>query len=128
MDIAKRRREPEVLFHEVARAELQRWIEIADRRSNGNRPFVIAGYDDPWYVDELLSAARSIVFCDDRIVRVGPHEMISLWYANPTPWNSPRELDEDALYGRLRALADRLEQPERAIFNLHVPPTTAGGG
>jgi Icc-related predicted phosphoesterase len=52
--------------------------------------------------------------------------MISLSYANPTPWASPRELDEDALYARLRALADRLERPAAAIFNLHVPPYDSG--
>ena len=48
--------------------------------------------------------------------------MISLSYANPTPWKSPRELEEPVLYARLRALADQLEEPETAIFNLHVPP------
>ena len=62
------------------------------------------------------------MFCDDRIVRVGPHEMISSSYANPTPWNSPRELEEEALYGRLRKLAEQVEAPGSAIFNLHVPP------
>jgi len=125
-EIARHRTDQETLFHQVARGELQHWIEIADERANGNRPFVIAGNDDPWYVDELLSTARGIVFCDDRVVRVGPHEMISSSYANRTPWDSPRELDEDALYERLRALADQLERPETSIFNLHVPPYDSG--
>jgi Icc-related predicted phosphoesterase len=125
-EIAHHRADQEALFHEVARKELQTWIELADERANGHRPFVIAGNDDPWYVDELLASARGIVFCDDRVTRVGPHEMISLSYANPTPWNSPRELDEDALYARVRALVDQLEQPETAIFNLHVPPFDSG--
>ena len=57
---------------------------------------------------------------------VGPHEMISCSYANPTPWNSPRELDEDALYARIRNLAEQLERPQTAIFNLHVPPYASG--
>jgi Icc-related predicted phosphoesterase len=52
--------------------------------------------------------------------------MISCSYANPTPWASPRELDEDALYDRMKALADQLERPESAIFNLHVPPKASG--
>ena len=125
-EITRHRADQESLFHQVARGELQHWIEIADERANGNRPFVIAGNDDPWYVDELLSTARGIVFCDERVVRVGPHEMISSSYANPTPWDSPRELDEDALYERLRALADQLERPETSIFNLHVPPYDSG--
>jgi uncharacterized protein len=125
-EIARHRADQENLFHEVARGELERWMALADERANGHRPFVIAGNDDPWYVDEVLEASRGIVFCDDRVVRVGPHEMISLSYANPTPWDSPRELDEDALYERLRSLADQLAQPEASIFNLHVPPFDSG--
>ena len=57
-EIARHRSDQETLFHQVARGELQHWIEIADERANGDRPFVIAGNDDPWYVDELLSNAR----------------------------------------------------------------------
>jgi Icc-related predicted phosphoesterase len=125
-EIVRQRAGGEEVFHEIARTELRRWLELADERTNGGRPFVIAGNDDPWYVDDLLADARGIVFCDDRVVRVGPHEMISLSYANPTPWDSPRELGEDALYERLRALAERLERPETSIFNLHVPPYDSG--
>jgi uncharacterized protein len=125
-EIARASEDQEGLFHQVARAELRRWIDLADERGNGRLPFVIAGNDDPWYVDELLQTARGIVFCDDRVVHVGPHEMISLSYANPTPWDSPRELDENALYERLRSLADQLVRPETSIFNLHVPPFDSG--
>src|SRR6185369_15629950 len=32
------------------------------------------------------------------------------------------ELDEEEIYARLRPLVDQLEQPEQAIFNIHVPP------
>jgi Icc-related predicted phosphoesterase len=125
-EIAGRRSDQEALFHDVAELELRRWIEVAAERANGVQPYVIAGNDDPWYVDELLANAPGLVFCDDRVVRVGDHEMISLSYANPTPWASPRELEEDALYARLRALADSLERPKASIFNLHVPPYDSG--
>jgi uncharacterized protein len=125
-EIASRRPDQEALFHDVAQRELGRWIEVAAERVNGVKPYVIAGNDDPWYVDDLLAGAPGLVFCDDRVVRVGDHEMISLSYANPTPWASPRELEEDALYARLRALADSLERPETSIFNLHVPPYDSG--
>lgn len=48
--------------------------------------------------------------------------MISLGYSNPTPWDSPRELDEASLDRRITAMAERLQRPDRAIFNLHCPP------
>jgi uncharacterized protein len=116
------------LFDSVMVAELRRWIDLADERMSqyGIDVFVMPGNDDPWSADEVLESARHVQACDDRIVRVGPHEMISCSFANPTPWDSPRELDEDALYKRVRALADRLEDPGSSIFNLHVPPLDSG--
>ena len=116
------------LFDRVLVEELRRWIDLADERMGelGVPVFVMAGNDDPWSCDEVLAAARHVTFCDERVVRVGPHEMISCSYANPTPWRSPRELDEDALYARLRGLAQQVEDPANAIFNLHVPPYGTG--
>jgi uncharacterized protein len=118
----------EELFHRVVREDFARWVALADERApaNNSHVFVIAGNDDPWFVDELLAAAEHVEFCDERITHVGEHEMISCSYANPTPWNSPRELDEDALYERISKLADQLTDPHRAIFNLHVPPYDSG--
>ncbi len=124
-EIADRGSDTEELFAEVARDDIRRWIELAEKRAatNGSSSlFVMAGNDDPWYVDEILAASSAVVFCDDQSVRVGPPEMSSSSYANPTPWNSPRELDEEALYDRLKVLAEQLEDPGKAIFNLHVPP------
>jgi Icc-related predicted phosphoesterase len=124
-EIERRGSDTEDLFAEVARDEIRRWVDLAEARASGNGAaslFVMAGNDDPWYVDEILESSPALVFCDDRIVRVGRHEMLSSSYANPTPWNSPRELDEDALYERLKRLADQLDDPANAIFNLHVPP------
>ncbi len=117
-----------VLFDSVIVAELKRWIELADERmaEYGIDVFVMPGNDDPWSCDPVLEQASHVVACDDRVVKIGPHEMISCAYANPTPWDSPRELDENALYERIKRLADQVEDPSRAIFNLHVPPYDSG--
>jgi uncharacterized protein len=116
------------LFDAVIVAELKRWITLADERMSqyGIGVYVMPGNDDPWSCDAVLEEASHVVACDDRVVQVGPHEMISCAYANPTPWDSPRELDENALYERIKRLADQVEAPERAIFNLHVPPYASG--
>jgi Icc-related predicted phosphoesterase len=124
-EIAGRAADTDELFDEVARVEVRRWVDLADDRLSVNGSgefFVMAGNDDPWFVDEILAASQRLVFCDDRIVRLGPHELASSSYANPTPWNSPRELDEDGLYERLKKLTDQLEEPHSAVLNLHVPP------
>jgi uncharacterized protein len=116
------------LFERVMLDELRRWIALADERSaeGGYEVFVMPGNDDPLSCDAVIESAQRVVACEDRVVRVGPHEMISCAYANPTPWDSPRELDEDALYARIKRLADQVENPANAIFNLHVPPYDSG--
>ncbi|MHB1569595.1 MAG: metallophosphoesterase family protein, partial [Solirubrobacteraceae bacterium] len=118
----------DALFDQVMLTELKRWIDLADERMSeyGIEVYVMAGNDDPWACDDVIAAASHVRECDDRVVRVGRHEMISLSYANPTPWHSPRELDEDALYERITRLADQLEDPATSIFNLHVPPYDTG--
>lgn len=114
----------EQLFEAALLDELRLWVELADERlaGTGARAYVIPGNDDPWAIDEVLASGTSVVACDERIELVGPHEMVSLGYSNRTPWKTPRELDEDEIYARLRRLVDQLEKPERAIFNIHVPP------
>lgn len=104
--------------------ELHLWVELADERlaASGTKAYVIPGNDDPWSIDEVLAAGTSVVACDERVEAVGPHELVSFGYSNRTPWKTPRELDEDEIYARLKRLADQLENPERAIFNVHVPP------
>jgi Icc-related predicted phosphoesterase len=118
---SKRREE---VFEKVLLDELRLWVELADERLAGTdtRAYVIPGNDDPWSIDEVLAGGTSVIPCDERIEMVGSHEMVSLGYSNRTPWKTPRELDEDEIYARLRRLVEQLERPERAVLNIHVPP------
>lgn len=104
--------------------ELRLWVEFADERLSGTETlaYVIPGNDDPWSIDAVLASGTSVVACDESVQQIGPHEMVSLGYSNRTPWRTPRELGEEEIYERLKRLADQLETPRRAIFNIHVPP------
>ncbi|HET7417705.1 MAG TPA: hypothetical protein VFJ61_08790 [Solirubrobacterales bacterium] len=114
----------ERVFEKTLLDELRLWVRLADERLGGTetRAYVIPGNDDPWSIDEVLAGGSSVVPCDEKVVAVGPHEMLSFGYSNQTPWRTPRELGEDEIYARLTRLAEQLENPERAIFNIHVPP------
>ena len=118
----ERRREE--VFERALLDELRLWVELADERLGGTeaRAYVIPGNDDPWSIDEVLAGGSSVVACDERIELVGPHELVSFGYSNRNPWKTPRELDEEEIYARLKRLTEQLENPERAIFNIHVPP------
>jgi uncharacterized protein len=114
----------EAAFEQAVLDELRLWIEFADERlaGTGRRAYVIPGNDDPWSIDEVLASGTCVDACDETVREVGPHEMISFGYSNRTPWHTPRELDEEEIYARLKRLVDQLESPRRAIFNIHVPP------
>ena len=117
-------RHREQAFERALLDELRLWVELADERLAGTeaRAYVIPGNDDPWSIDAVLAAGVGVVPCDERLEEVGPHELLSFGYSNRTPWHTPRELDEEEIYERLKRLADQLDAPERAIFNIHVPP------
>ena len=48
--------------------------------------------------------------------------MITTGYSNLTPWNSPRELDEEALRERIEAMYADVTDPENLVAVLHPPP------
>jgi Icc-related predicted phosphoesterase len=113
------------LFQKLMTETMNRWIDMAEDRLGGTGIEVIfaPGNDDPMFVDDLLSGSDVVVNPDSRVVELpGGFPMISVGYSNRTPWDSPRELDE----GDLRKVIDeevaKLDDPQRAIFNLHVPP------
>ena len=114
----------EEAFEQALLDELRLWVQLADERlaHSDARAFVIPGNDDPWEVDEVLASGDSVVACDETVEMIGPHEMASFGYSNRTPWHTPRELDEEEIYTRLKRLVDQLEEPGRAILNVHVPP------
>jgi len=111
-------------FEEALLDELRLWVGFADERLAGTdtRAYVIPGNDDPWSVDAVLESGTSVVACDEQVRMLGPHELVSFGYSNRTPWQTPRELDEEEIYSRLHRLVDQLEAPRQAIFNIHVPP------
>jgi Icc-related predicted phosphoesterase len=115
--------EKEAWFADVMRVTFGQWLALADERlDSSTRCFVMPGNDDPEGVDRAIEEAVKVEACDDRVVEFQGHTMISLGYANRTPFDSPRELDEEELLRRITALAEQAGNMERCIFNLHVPP------
>ncbi len=116
--------EREVWFADVMLETFDRWLALAEKRLTDPdvRCFVMPGNDDPPGVDTAIERATRVEACDERIVDLGSYRMLSLGYSNLTPFNSPRELDEDELYRRVEAMATQIDDQSSCIFNLHVPP------
>jgi len=114
----------ESLFTEQMCGTVERWMRLADEKLAGTdvRCFVCPGNDDEPAIDDVIRAAGRVELAEGRVIDLEGHEMISTGWANPTPWSTHREEPEHVLGARIEAMASRLREPERAIFNLHVPP------
>jgi Icc-related predicted phosphoesterase len=114
----------ETVFTKLMVDEVARWIHLAEERlaGTGVRCYVMPGNDDEFAIDRALEST-TIVNPDNRVVRVDDDtQMLSCSWTTPTPWDSPREEEEDDLLARLRGLAAQLEPGLNTIFNLHCPP------
>ena len=113
------------LFSRAMAQSVRAWLELAEERlaGTGIRLFVMLGNDDEPALEQVLAESPLHVDCEDVTVELADQiQMMSCGIANPTPWNSPRELPEDQLAEHLEQLVSKLENPSRSVFNLHVPP------
>ncbi|HET9719553.1 MAG TPA: hypothetical protein VFP55_05715 [Solirubrobacteraceae bacterium] len=113
------------LFNRAMADSLRRWLQLAEERLGGTdtKLYVMLGNDDEPALSEVLSASPLHVDCEDIPIELGEQiQMLSCGMANPTPWNSPREMPEEELASHLERLVGELADPSRSVFNLHVPP------
>jgi len=117
------------LFLTLIQERLTRWLALAhDRLAPLNLPvYWMLGNDDPEELAALLDRAPWGTHAEGRHLVVGDgHEMVSWGYSNITPWHTHREQTEDQLRQSLAAVTAPLEDPHRAILNLHAPPYDSG--
>jgi Icc-related predicted phosphoesterase len=119
----------DTLFTRLMVESVQRWCEIAGERLRGSdtRCYIDAGNDDEPEIVETLKQASYVEMPEGRVVMIDDeHEMLSSGFANTTPWHAPRDIPEEELAAFVDSMATRLQAPERAIFNIHVPPYASG--
>ena len=124
--VADREYQDEVMSR-VMVDEIRRWMAIADEKLLGSsvQCLIMPGNDDEPEIDAALQS-EVVENPDERAVRVGDCQMVSCSWANTTPWDSPRELPDEALAEKLAGIAAHLDPELPAIFNLHVPPHDTG--
>lgn len=113
------------LFAKLMMERLESWVSFAEEKlKNRNvQCYITGGNDDPFEVSEILRKSKVIVDPEEKVVRLDEsHEMISLGYSNPTPWNLPRDVPEERLAEMIYGMTSKVETMSNCIFNLHVPP------
>jgi Icc-related predicted phosphoesterase len=115
----------DAVFNEAMISELKSWWALAAERLRGTdvKCYISPGNDDKFEIDSAMVDSGPVVNPENKVVKLdGDFEMITLGYANPTPWKSPREVSEERLGEMVEALASKVTNPDRAVYNLHVPP------
>lgn len=115
------------IFATLALQRLTAWMRLAEERLHGTgiKLYMMGGNDDEQaLLDALMQTEyENVVFCENRVVEISEHHaMVSAGVSTPTPWHTPREMTEAELHPILDALAMKLPDMSRAIFNFHVPP------
>ncbi len=119
------RSKEESTFNQAMVSVLEGWVKLAQERLSGSgvKCYLSPGNDDKFYIDRALVNEGPVLNPENRMVELeGGFEMITLGYANPTPWKSPREVSEEKLGEMIELLASQVKRQETAVYNLHVPP------
>ena len=123
-DIHQHPEKQDAIFRDLALQRMREWTALADERlaGTGLKLYMAPGNDDVMEVDDIINDSSVIVNCNDKVTMVGDHEMITCAWANPTPWDTPREKPDSELEPMLEALASQVKNVQNSIFNLHAPP------
>jgi len=112
-------------FNKAMLDRVGEWMRLADERlgKTNVKCYISPGNDDLFDVDPILDSSSYVINPEGKVVSIdGEHEMITLGYTNHTPWNSPREVDEEELGRMIEKMASNVKNMKTAIFNIHVPP------
>ena len=103
---------------------VERWMGMADDKLTPTsiRCVVSPANDDMFEIDPVIERTASVMLGEGNTIPLDGFDLISTGWANPTPWNTFRELPEDQLADRIDGLVKEVRDPHRAIFNFHAPP------
>ena len=111
-------------FQAVMLDNVERWMALGDERlaGTGIRCIVSPANDDIFEMDPIIRSAKVLELGEGNTIELDGFTLVSTGYANPTPWNTFRELPEPELRERIDGLVASVADPHRAIFNFHAPP------
>jgi Icc-related predicted phosphoesterase len=103
---------------------VERWMALADERlaGSGIRCVVSPANDDMFEIDPIIDRAEHVELGEANPIDLDGLTLVSTGWANPTPWNTFRELPEPELRVRIDEIIALAPDPGRAIFNFHAPP------
>jgi len=118
----------QAIFKGLMLDTVRRWVRLAEERLKESqiKVYITGGNDDIAEIEAIIGSSGYVIDPEDKVVQVEGYEMISTGWSNPTPWKTPRECTEEELWTKIEGMASKVNDTERCIFNLHVPPIDSG--
>ena len=102
-------------------ASVERWMALGDERlaGTGIRCIVSPANDDMFEIDPIIERAEHLELGEANTIELDGFTLVSTGWANPTPWNTFRELPEPELRERIDGLVATGRRP--ASRDLQLP-------
>jgi len=113
------------LFKKLVVERVREWCDYAGQKLDGKDiPFITApGNDDFFEIDEILHNTPTVQYHEMQVTPLrGGYQMLHCGGSNKTPWDTEREYTEEEYEKRFAELLPQVEDMNRCIFNVHVPP------
>jgi len=113
------------LFTKLMLKRVEDWVQLADERLKDTHfaCYVQPGNDDRYEIDPILAKSAKLTNPDGRVIELDKnHEMISSGHANITPWDCPRDEQEEKLTAIIDSMASQVKNMKNCVFNFHCPP------
>ena len=114
--------------HEMCQ-RVREWMFLAEENlvPKNITMYFMPGNDDLASIDETIAEFRHIRNPDMQHFELeGGYELVGNSNANMTPWVCARDIEEDDLAKKLDELTNMIQNPERTVAVLHVPPYGSG--
>jgi len=124
-DFGKQTSKVDDLFTQLIVQRVEEWVKLADERLKDQKVacYVQPGNDDRYEIDPILEKSKSIINPDGKIIQIDEnHEMISTGHANITPWDCPRDEQEETIMHIIDAMVSQVKEMKNCVFNFHCPP------
>ena len=108
-------------FKDEMLRSVEAWMALADERLGGTsiRCVVSPANDDMFEIDPIIDRAQHVQLGEANTIPLDGFTLVSTGWANPTPWNTFRELPEDELRTRIDGLVATV--PDREPSDLQLP-------
>ena len=116
-------------FDEQIKRRVKEWLDLASERLQGSSVpvYLMPGNDDDYEIDEILAESTYCQNVNEKVVDLTPwHQLASIGFSSPTPWQTPREMPEEEFLDRISDMMREARDVRRTVIMAHVPPYDSG--